>query len=166
MLFRALFLSLLFVGPALAQTHHDVPLFCAGSGRLVSSEVTGTFPTHRYTVPGSASDDPASIAVGRCGREITVDVQGHRLFLVPDAVGDGWSGTLRIDGFATLYSFSRAGPRLLVGTWVTHAEGGRMDAEMRLVVVDGRAPDMEGCTDGAPEPLPARGTSFGRAALA
>lgn len=161
---RPLLVGLLLAGPALADG--AMPLVCAGSGRLITSEVTGTFPTHRYTVPGSATDDPASIEIAGCGREITVGVRGHRLHLVPNAVGPGWSGTLRIDGYDVQYGFRHVGPHLLVGSAVVYARGGRMDADVRLVVAEGRAPAMAGCSDDAPEPLPARGTSVGRAALA
>jgi hypothetical protein len=139
---------------------------CAGRGEIVFSDTTGYFPSHVYTVPGSGSVDSVRVNVQDCGRRLSVSFWGQGLILVPDAIGNGWSGELPVEDVTMFFNLSRIGPKFLMGSTEILREGGALRTDVFLRITDGVAPAMDNCLDTPPEPLPARGTTLGHAALA
>lgn len=165
-MFRHALTPLAFLAMTTSTLADVIRPICAGRGEIVFSDTTGYFPSHVYTVPGSGSVDSARVNVQDCGRRLSVGFWGQGLTLVPDAIGDGWSGELPVEDVTMYFNLSRISPKFLMGSTEILREGGVLRTNVFLRITDGAAPAMDNCLDTPPEPLPARGMTLGHASLA
>jgi len=145
------------------------PIFCNGSGRLFTTDVSGQSRGVYSTIPGSATSDAVTVEVVECGRAIRVWVpsQGRTLHLVQATLDDfQYTDTLEIQGFNATFSMFRSTPHRLQGTYTVNTRDADLYAEVTIEVTDAQAPNMAGCADDPEPEFTPRGISMSHAALA